>query len=162
MPSPRGTRGWIWYFVILGVLAAIFITVLVGFILRQQLKPEQLEIARTLWKQKGPASYDLEYTKTGTVTGRYKVRVRNGKVQSATLDGEPEKERLYVFRDMNALFEDIDGFLKIDAQPGNPRADMVATFDRTDGHLLKLVRRVMGTSQRLEINVTLTPKANSS
>jgi hypothetical protein len=63
---------------------------------------------------------------------------------------------------MNALFDFIDGFLKEDAKPGSPRAYMVATFDSSDGHLIKLVRRVMGTKQRLEINVTLVPKPSSS
>jgi hypothetical protein len=161
MNPPRRSRTWIWYFVILAILAVLAVTIMIRYNQGQQLTREQVDQARALWQHKGPKDYDLDYTEAGTVTDRYRVQVRDGKVVSALRDGKPLEERLYIFHDMPALFDALDGFLQEDARPGSPRVYMVATFDSTDGHLLKLVRRVMGTDQRLEINVTLTPVAAS-
>ena len=56
---------------------------------------------------------------------------------------------------MTALMDDIETFLEEDTEPGRPRTYSVATFDPVDGHLVRYVRRVMGTSERIEINVQL-------
>ncbi len=157
MNPPRRSRTWIWYFVILTVLAIVAVAILIRYNQGQQLTRQQLDQARALWRQKGPGDYDLDYTKAAAATERYRVQVRHGKVVSALRDGQPMEERLYVFYDMPGLFDALDGFLREDAHPGSPRTYMVATFDARDGHLIKLVRRVMGTDQRLEINVLLIP-----
>ncbi len=65
MNAPRRNRGWIWYFVILGVLTVAAVGVLVTFNVQQQLKPEQVEAARRLWEAKGPPDYDMTYTQKG-------------------------------------------------------------------------------------------------
>jgi hypothetical protein len=54
---------------------------------------------------------------------------------------------------MPALFRFIEGFLKEDAKADSPRTYTVATFDPDDGHLVHFVRRVSGTTERLEITV---------
>lgn len=97
------------------------------------------------------------------MTGTYRVQVRKGKVVAATLDGRPLEPRLYPTCDMNALFDDIERFLDLDAQPGSPRAYNVATFDVHDGHLLRYIRSVSATGQRLDIRVhTLTAVAEDA
>src|SRR5262249_2903902 len=143
-------------FVVLVVLSVIFVGVLVWYNLAQQLTPEQLERELALWKEKGPADYDMEYVEKGNVSGTFKVQVRRGKVVSAIRDGQPMEERLYRYQDMRGLFQWIDDFLREDAQ-NRQRTFTKATFDPDDGHLVHYVRRVMGSPQRVEIVVTLHP-----
>lgn len=157
MNPPRRSRTWVWYFLILAVLAALSVAILIRYNRGQQLTRQQLDAARALWREKGPSDYDLDYTKTTTATERFRVQVRRGKVVSALRDGQPMEERLYIFYDMPGLFDALEGFLEEDARPGSSATYMVATFDPADGHLVRLVRRVMRTSERLEIRVTLTP-----
>lgn len=163
MSQPRRSRTWIWYFLILVALTALSLTILIWYNLGKQLKPEQLEKARALWKEKGPRDYDLDYTKiletpeSGTETERFAVKVRSGQVILAERNGQPLEKHQYIYYDMSGLFMDVDGFLQEAAKSGSPRTYLVATFDASDGHLLQLVRRVMGTGRRLQINVTLTP-----
>lgn len=164
MTEPRRSRTWLWYFLILVALTALSLTILIRYNLGKQLKPEQLEQARALWREKGSLDYDLEYTKTletetGTETERYASQIRGGQVVSAERNGQPLEKRQYIYQDMPALFMDVEGFLQEAAKPGSPRTYLVATFDATDGHLTHLVRRVMGTARRLQVNVTLTPVA---
>jgi hypothetical protein len=150
------SRGWVWFFVVLAILSAVAIGVQVWFNLRQQLTRDQLEAARALWKEKGPADYDLQYTKKGSVSGTFEVRVRGGRVVSATMDGQPLERRLYAFSDMPGLFDDLERFLEMDSAPGSPRTFTKATFDMAgDGHLIHYIRSVMSTRQRVEINVRL-------
>src|SRR5437660_4110363 len=59
--KPRRSRGWIWFFVVLGALTVTAIVVQVWFNVQQQLTPEMLAEARAKWKKKGPKDYDLEY-----------------------------------------------------------------------------------------------------
>jgi hypothetical protein len=153
MAEPRKSRGWIWYFVILAILAAAAVTVMIVYNLQQQLKPEQLGAARELWAREGPADYDLDFTESGNVANSYRVEVRGGKVLAATCDGRPLEPRLYRYNDVPGLFDQVEGFLERDRQPHQPRTFTKAVFDARDGHLVRYIRRVMGTTQRLEINV---------
>jgi hypothetical protein len=162
MPPPQQSYSWVWYFVVLGVLTVAACTILVWYNLRQQLKKEDLLAARAQWQQNRPSDYDLTYTKRGSASGIFFVKVRNGKVVDVTLDGreitqndKPLDPSRYPRYDMTALMDDIETFLEEDAEPGRPRTYSVATFDPTDGHLIRYVRRVMGTSERIEINVQL-------
>src|SRR5262249_30657728 len=123
----------------------------------QQLTREQLEAARALWKQNGPRDYDLRYTKQGDATGTFDVQVRDGKVVDAKLDSRELERRLYATVDMPALFDDLERFLELDSQPNRPRVFAVASFDRTDGHLMHYVRSVSALRQRVEITVELRP-----
>lgn len=158
-PAPRRNSGWVWYLVVLFVLTVAAITTLVTFNLRQQLRPEQLAAAKALWKEKGPRDYDLEYTKQVQQTELFRSRVRDGKVVAATRNGQPLEERLYRYSSVPGLFSDIERFLEIDAEPGRPRTFTVASFNGQDGHPLRYVRRVMGSTERVEITVKLTPVA---
>jgi hypothetical protein len=162
MNPPRRNRGWIWYFVVLGVLTAVAVGVLLTFNLQQQLKPEQVETARRLWDAKGPANYDMVYTQKGTAPGKYRVEVRNKKPVSVILDGQPLEERLYRYSDMPALFGFIEDSLRIDGEPGKPRTYTVATFDPDDGHLIHYIRRVMGGKERIEITVEFHPVSQNA
>jgi hypothetical protein len=162
MNRPRQNRGWIWYFVVLGLLTAVAVGVLLTFNLQQQLKPEQVEAARRLWDAKGPANYDMVYTQKGNAPGKFRVQVRNKKPISVIRDGQPLEERLYRYSDMPALFGFIEDSLRTDAEPGKPRTFTVAMFDPDDGHLIHYVRRVMGGTERIEITVELHPVSENA
>jgi hypothetical protein len=43
--------------------------------------------------------------------------------------------------------------LKRDSEPGKPQVFKVAKFAPEDGHVLRYVRRVMGSRERVEITV---------
>jgi hypothetical protein len=161
---PKKNRTWVWYFVILAGLSLAATTTMIVYNLRQQLTPEQLEAARQRWLQHGPASYDMEYTKITTTTETYRVEVRDTKVvkveMTPGLPGndakwQPIEERLYPYHSVPALFGFMNDFLARDRMPGRPRAFVRANFDSNDGHLMRYVRSVSGTTpQRVEIVVT--------
>jgi hypothetical protein len=158
----KGKRSgtWIWFFVILLALAALSVTILIVYSRGQQLKPEQLQQARDLWQQKGPRAYDMDYTtKTLTGSNSYQVKVRHGRVQSVLCNGEPQPPEKFIYHDMNALFHQIERFLTLAREPGSPRTFITARFDATDGHLTHCVR-ALGSKERVEISVTLTPVAD--
>src|SRR6516164_3745556 len=117
---PR-SRAWIWYFVLLAILTVAMITSLIVFNVGQQLTPEKLAAAIALWKERGPTSYDMEYTKP-MVNETFKVRVRKGDVVSVTMNDQPLPEREYPYHSMRALFGFIERFQQIDQEPGQPRA----------------------------------------
>jgi hypothetical protein len=139
-------HGWIWFFVVVFGLGVAAMASLIVYNLNQQLKPEQLQAARHLWKEKGWRSYQLTYTiKRGieASTDSYVVRVRNGKVVSSTVNGLPEEKRLFGARGMEAMFDDIERFLELGAKPGQ-RIFMRAFFDQNTGAVKWYVRNVMG------------------
>jgi hypothetical protein len=155
MSAPRRNRGWLWFFLITFGLAAAASITLIAYNLRQQLKAEDLEHAWALWKQKAPADYDLKYTvdRTDNSTETYEVQVRHGRTVSLSRNGQPQESRLYSQYGMDGLFGWADNFLRQDSKPDRPRVYCRAVFDPKDGHIWWYVRRVMGTNERLEINV---------
>jgi hypothetical protein len=158
-PPPRTrpkNRAWIWYFVLLAVMSVATTTTLIVYNAGQQLTPEKFQAAEALWKQRGPADYDLEYT-TRLLTGEvstFRVRVRDKAVIDATMNDQPLEPRLYAARSMNGIFSDIKRFLDIDQTPGSPRAFARATFDPEDGHLQSYRRNVSATHEGVDIRVT--------
>jgi hypothetical protein len=166
MTPPGGRRAWVWYFVLLAVLTVTSITVLIRFNLGQQLTLAKLAEARARWETNGPKSYDIALQKRGTIEEIQRVEVRDGKVVWAIVNGRPLEPRLYAYSDMPALFDFIEDFLKLDSEPGKRRTFCTAAFDPGDGHVVHFVRRVMGTTERIEITVKLradtVPSSTSS
>lgn len=156
---PRN-RNWIWFFLVLGFLAVSAVSISWFYNSRQQLTVDELARNRALWDQKGPKDYTLEYTLKGGATGAYVVQVRNGEVVSA----EPDERPLAVKRayyGMPALYDDIETFMELDKK-SKRRPFQVATFHADHGGLIRFVRRVPGTSERVEINVKLTEEPAGS
>lgn len=156
--NQRRTLNWVWFFAVLGFLGVAAVGINAVYNMRQQLSAEALEQARRLWEKNGPHDYDLEYVKTlGTGTETLVVKVRNGKTVAVDgnvfMDEGRNKEQFYSRYGMDALFDDIDSFLKQDARPGSPRAFNVAQFDPDDGHLLYYRRSVSATRQQVQIQV---------
>jgi hypothetical protein len=146
----------LWYFLVLGILAVAAMVSLVMYNLGQQLTQEQLTAARALWKEKGPKSYQLNYRiKIGLdlEPDYFVVRVRNGEVVSSTRNERPEERRLFAERGMDAIFDWIQDFQDLAAKPKQTRPYLFGTFDPATGAVRKYVRRVRGSSERLEIIV---------
>jgi hypothetical protein len=164
--STRRSRRWIWFFAPLAVLGLCAMIIPWIYNVWQQLRPEQLAAARVLWDRRGPKDYDLEYViKEDDTPGRdpsagpeiesISVRVRQGRIESATRNGKSvalEEEKRY---GVEALFDLIQGYLERDGQPGQSRSYAHARFDKQDGHPVHYVRRVMGSRQRMEIIIEL-------
>jgi hypothetical protein len=155
MVPARRSRRWVWFFVAVSVLAVAAIIIQVRVNQALQLKPEALEKAWALWKEKGPADYELVYTvqKPGAEADKIEVRVRHKKTVGLTINGRPAEARLFAYYGMDELFNQISEFLRKDAEPGKPRAYVRGEFDPQDGHIEKFVRSVMGTQERVEIHV---------
>jgi hypothetical protein len=89
---PRRAWRWAAFFVVLGVLAALAVTLPIFYNLGQQLRPEQLEAARRRWRENGPADYDLILDlvlNRERLAERHRVLVRGGKVVFASFEMKP-------------------------------------------------------------------------
>ncbi len=162
MPAKKN-RAWIWVFVVMFGMAIVGSVVLIRFNLEQQLKPEQLEAARKLWRESGPANYTYTYTilrNEEPQPDRYQVMVRDGKVVNSKFNNQEEEARLFPHRSMDALFDYIERFMRIDSEKNAPKTFVRAVFDQKTGAALWYVRRVMGGRQREEITVEAFTSAN--
>jgi hypothetical protein len=166
LPSPvpikKDNYGWLVFFIFLVVASALAAGIMIGFNRMIQLTPEMLETAMQRWKQKGPRNYRMVYTKQLNEEQRvtkFVVTVRAGKVEEVLMNGkplEPDPETHHdprIYHSMNQLFNDIDRFMNIDARPNQPKVFVTADFDEQTGALRRYVRRVMGTTQRIELRV---------
>jgi len=167
----RRSRRWIWFFALLVLLGLCAMIIPWAYNLAQQLHPEQLAAARALWNQTKPPDYDLEYAvkeddnpdadpSAGPQTQSISMRIRNGRVESAlrnNVEISPEEMKNY---GVEALFDLIQRNLDLDGQRGQPRTYAHARFDKTDGHPIHYVRRVLGSRQRMEIIVELATPAD--
>jgi hypothetical protein len=150
--------GWLWYFAIVLALSILATIIVVRFNLSQQLKPETLEKAEALWKEKGPKDYLLAYTistqsKAGPGETHYVVKVKDGHAFEAKVNGLKQDSDRMSFYGMPSLFGYIDKFLDLDEKPGAPKTYVRGIFDPKTGALERYIRSVMSTGDRVEINV---------
>ena len=103
-----------WYFIIVGVLTVSATSVLVIYNLNQQLRPEKLETARALWKEKGPRTYHLVYTikLNDDQPTPYDVHVDDGRVTSVLVNGQPDSRHHWY--GMDRLYDYIEADLERD------------------------------------------------
>lgn len=161
---PRRRRRWIGFFVVLAAAGAIAIVVPIVYNLSIQLRPEQLAEARRLWRENGPADYDLAYLvqssgADGEEQIEYHVKVRGGQTVYVEANGEflgVEMTAKVADRyGVPAMFDEIEARLQRDAASGR-RNFATAQFDPKDGHPFHYVHRVGGTKERVEWNIKMT------
>jgi hypothetical protein len=155
-PARRRNRNWIWFFVALVLLTLTAVTTIVVYRWGQMLTPERLEAARKLWAEKGPKDYEFRYVKRiggGDRPDRFEVVVRGGRVQSVTLNGTKLDRRFLAYHSMDALFDDIEVFVKQDRDPKSARPTTFAQFDPQDGHLVSFMRGGVADRQRVSLRV---------
>jgi hypothetical protein len=134
-----------------------------------------LAAARARGQAHAPSNYDVDIASKEEENpepgfpeaGRFErcaVHVRQGRITAVACNGKPVAAARFANYGVDALFDQIDRFLRTDNQPGGPRTYAHAKFDEEDGHPLHYVRRVMGSRQRLEITVQLhkVPEPNDS
>src|SRR4051794_412915 len=120
------SRGSLYFFLVVAALTVAATATLVWFNQRQQLKPEQLEAARRTWKERGPADYVLAYTiqrdsASGTSTDHFLVKVRGGRAVDVLVNGLPVEADRLSFYGIPRLFDYVEQFLDIDAEPGKAK-----------------------------------------
>jgi hypothetical protein len=152
-------RSWIWFFVILALLAAAAVYIQVWYNPTVPLTPALLADAEAKWKEHGPRNYDMDYTiKKLHSTERFHVQVRDGRAVSVLMNDDIVMEsRHYPYHTMPALYSFIGDFMEQDAQPDKPRTFSSVLFDASDGHLIHYVRSVAVKQERQEITVRLVP-----
>lgn len=163
----KANRKWIWFFVILAVLAALAIGINWVRNANQQLTAEQLQAARELWRRNRPADYDLKIVnaiqkQTITVHVRGTTIVEflvNGKPPEPLLDRDgkpnPEAERAQrQYYDMDGLFDSVEELLERDRRE-NRYPFTRARFDKNDGHITSFIRQYQGvTEQSFRVELT--------
>ncbi|NBO92708.1 MAG: hypothetical protein EBV06_10435 [Planctomycetia bacterium] len=168
----RRSYGWLVYFGVLSTLSGLAIVLPIIYNLGQQLSSEQLEAARSRWRENGPPDYDLTFTvrhDRDQTRQRYVVRVRSGQVLLATCEGEV----LYASVPLSGaiglpfgsaaesppwtierVFERLTGMLAERETTGG-RNFLVAVFDPKEGYPRRFVRRIARTSTREEWDLKL-------
>jgi hypothetical protein len=132
--------------------------------LAQQVSPTEVAAARELWREKGPKSYDITYvTKTlGQPSQIVYVSVVDGVVVFASRNDVPLPDDKGKYYDVNALFNDIEGFLNARNNPDGGWTDIRALFDKDDGHPLWYSWSVIGRRKRIDFELKkFEPKTRS-
>jgi Family of unknown function (DUF6174) len=164
LPPPKPNHAWIYYFAFLLVASIGAAGVMIWFNLSIQLTPEQLEAAEKLWREKGPKSYDMIYTKRlneESKVDKFDVKVRAGKVQEVLMNGraltkdKEEDQDPRIHHSMERLFHDVERFQELDKKPGAKKVYVTAIFDDENGALRRYIRRVMGTTLRIEMHISV-------
>lgn len=170
-------RSWLWFFGILFLLALVALVLPIVYNLRLQLTPEQLARAEALWREKGTPNYDLDYSEQkdrNPERDEIWVKVRGGKAVALSWNGQllrlddvaglvlgPTTRSLPPVdlsgQTVEGMFDQIETQLKQDATSTGRRNYATASFDSRDGHPVRYVHRVAGTSKRLEWQIKLTP-----
>jgi hypothetical protein len=157
-------RGWIWFFVVLGILAAAAVTINMLYSARQRLTMDQLRSAQERWDRTGPRDYDLVIDKTiGSATpggdktrDRITVEVRGGKGRAGKINGQPLDERLLSEYDMAGWLSFVEEFVRQSEKPDAPRTFLSADFEPKTGALLRFRRSVRTTREWVEVVFQLT------
>ncbi len=168
----RRTWRWVVFFAVLATLAGTGIVLPIVYNLGQQLRPEQLEAARRLWAEHGPADYDLTYAVTydrERLAERHIVSVRQGKVVFATCEGELVELAPALAAaaglplgglghgqglGVPGIFDHIEELLRQQSTQGR-RNFLVAVFDPHEGYPRRFIYRLRGTRTREEWDVRL-------
>jgi len=168
-PAPSANNAWIYFFAFL-LIASIGVTVfMIWFNQSIQLTPHDLETARKLWEQKGPKNYNMVYTQQINDEDKktaFFVKVRNKEVVEVLMNGKPleptkgddgQIQDPRAYHSMDAKFRDVERLMDIDQRKGAPKVYVIANFDPETGAILRYIRRVMGTTQRIELNTKIEP-----
>lgn len=157
--SVKQNLGWLWYFIALVVLSVSATVILIVYNEMQQLRSDQVSAARQRWREKGRANYRVVYnvtvndSRTDKHEDRYVVTVRDGLAISATRNGTTEPAHRLELYGMDKLLAYVADNMEKDQEPGRPRTFTRAFFDSESGALYWYVRRVMGSHERVEINI---------
>jgi hypothetical protein len=100
---------------------------------------------------------EVDYVSPPSSRATCRVRVRDGWVVSVTWNGQRLSPRLDRYFDQPGLVAAMQRRLELDSEAG-AWVFQTAFFDRQDGHLVRYVRSIMRTRERLQIS--LVPAAD--
>jgi Family of unknown function (DUF6174) len=150
----------------LGGVAGLLVTVAIGIWLFRDplpaLTPERLVAADKLWREQGPANYDLDLKLSGGQTGLIHIEVRDGEVTAMTRNGRtPEQRRTWdywsVENQLDALGQELESARNPERAFGVASASSVvlrAEFDPRYGYPRIYQRIVLGQLSELRWEVT--------
>ncbi|MFQ3651670.1 MAG: DUF6174 domain-containing protein [Gemmataceae bacterium] len=172
MPNKLPNYRWIGFFVVLAILAGVALALPILYNLGQQLRREQLQLARERWREHGPRDYDLTFSirlDRDTTKQRHVVCVRDGRVVVSLVEGQP----LHVAPayqgaiglpfatstdhppwTIEQIFDHLQSLLTQQEQ-SHGRHFLVAVFDPEQGWPRRVVWRITRSSQREEWDLKL-------
>lgn len=169
-PSIRGARRWLRRGPLLGGAAlgaalALAIILALAIAARRSAAPTvtsgALRAAMARWRQHGPRDYDLVVEVSGAQTGRYEVRVRDGRPIAGNRDGRDLNRRTATYWTVPGLLDVIQHDLKYvdDPQrgfnaPAGSTVILRADFDPELGLPRTYQRSILGMSSDIEWQVT--------
>jgi hypothetical protein len=110
------------------------------------------EVEQTLASDPDSRDREVDYLSPPSSSATCRVRAREGRVVSVTWNGQRLSPRLDRYFDQPSLDAALQRRLELDTGAG-ARVFQVAFFDRQDGHLVRYVRSIMRTRERLQINL---------
>lgn len=168
--STSKLRGLTWLVPILGLALFAAAVAVIWYRSQYPLTATRLHQARELWRQHGPASYNLLITIEGRMPGTYWIEVRHGRVVRAVqrhADGKETDILTITLPDgrkvqrpgqewtVPGLFDWLERDLDRDLREG--KAYTFVRFDARDGHPIEYVRSQ--SSQHYRLQVQLFPVA---
>lgn len=152
--------------IVLGGVAGLLLVVAIGVLVFRdplpRLTSERLDAAVELWREHGPASYNLDLKLSGGQTGLIHVEVRDGEVTAMTRNGRtPDQRRTWdywsVENQLEALRQELESARDPERAFGVASESSVvlrAEFDPQYGYPRIYHRIVLGQSSELRWEVT--------
>lgn len=149
---------------VMGAAIALIALLALAIAARQGAAPtvttEDLRAALARWRQHGPRDYDLAVVVSGAQTGRYEVRVRDGRPIAAQRDGRELNRRTATYWTVPGLFDVIQHDLKyvddpqrgFNAPPGST-VILRAEFDPDLGLPRSYQRSILGQASDVQWRV---------
>jgi hypothetical protein len=110
------------------------------------------EVEQALASSPESRDREVDYTSPPLSKATCHVRTRQGRVVSVVWNGQRLSPHLDRFFDQPNLNAAIQRRLELDAESGS-RVFHVALFNQRDGHLVRYVRSIMATRERLQIDL---------
>ena len=167
-PGRRRTPLSKWMLLVAGSFAlggAVVLAVLMAIGRRDrmpELTPESLRAAQQRWEERGPASYDLDVTLSGSQSGEIHIEVRGGAASAMTRNGiVPVQRRTWDYWTVPGQFDTIADEIRMARDPAHgfpaPPGSQVrqrAEFDPQFGYPRRYHRLVLGTQLEIAWEVT--------
>lgn len=125
-----------------------------------RLERDTLEAAMARWRERGPASYDLDVVISGRQSGDFHVEVRAGRVTACSRNGIAPRPHTWetwtVEGQFDTLQRELDGAADPERIYGAPGAEarQLALFDGELGYPLRYERHVLGADLGIAWRVT--------
>lgn len=160
--APPLVRPWFYWLVGVLVLACVALVVVLNILgERQRLTRDKLDAARLRWREANIRDYDIDVRVSGSAPGHYQVRVRDGVVVQAWMNGRPFEElRLARPWTVTGMLEDVlPRELETLDKMGSQRCYSSVEFDPKLGYPRKYLHTVNQRTTSWEVRLELVAPA---